>query len=315
MAHKRKWPNLPPYVYPGRWAYEFKPYLGAGVKRPTIRLCPLSAPISQVWDAWEQRQQKEDTGTLNWLLREYLESPEFATKAAKTIAGQKKDARKIINYPRGKELTFGSAQLNKITPGVIRKYLDSRAKDGAAVSGNRERALISKAWSWAWQRDLIRYPNPCQGVSRNPEKARDRYVTDEEYQAVYELAAPAPPYIRPMMEIAYLCRMRKSEILALTEADVLDEGLNTRRLKGSRDSITTWSDRLRMAVKSALNTPRRINRENGYLFADRHGVQIKASAFDSAWQRLRVRVKKQGIKPFTFHDLKAKGVSDFEGDK
>ena len=31
------------------------------------------------------------------------------------------------------------------------------------------------------ERDLIAWTNPCDGVSRNPEHSRDRYVTDDEY--------------------------------------------------------------------------------------------------------------------------------------
>ena len=34
------------------------------------------------------------------------------------------------------------------------------------------------------------------------------------------------------------------------------------------------------------------------------------SAFRSAWRRLQANMKKAGIEPFAFHDLKAKGISD-----
>lgn len=42
------------------------------------------------------------------------------------------------------------------------------------------------------------------------------------------------------------------------------------------------------------------------------GQGIRLSAFKSAWQRL---MNKAACERFTFHDLKAKGVSDFDGDK
>ena len=53
-----------------------------------------------------------------------------------------------------------------------------------------------------------------------------------------------------------------------------------------------------------------------FLLYNSQGEKIKESAIKSAWQRLMHRALKGDLKErFTFHDLKAKGVSDFEGDK
>jgi hypothetical protein len=40
--------------------------------------------------------------------------------------------------------------------------------------------------------------------------------------------------------------------------------------------------------------------------------QYSESGFRSAWRRLPANMKKAGIEPFPFHDLKSKGVSDHE---
>ena len=45
------------------------------------------------------------------------------------------------------------------------------------------------------------------------------------------------------------------------------------------------------------------------------GQQIGREAFKSVWIRLKKKMVLEGIEPFNFHHLKAKGVSDFEGDK
>ena len=48
-----------------------------------------------------------------------------------------------------------------------------------------------------------------------------------------------------------------------------------------------------------------------YLLLDERGNAIKKSSFDSARQRLMQKAKARGLsESFTFHDLKAKGVSD-----
>ena len=115
------------------------------------------------------------------------------------------------------------------------------------------------------------------------------------------------------MELAYLCRMRLSETLHTKVKDITEKGLLTRRLKGSNDAITIWSDRLKGAVDSGLKGQLRV--PDMPVVNDGKGSTIKASAFHTAWQRIMVKIWKQGIKRFTFHDLKAKGVSDFDGDK
>jgi hypothetical protein len=43
--------------------------------------------------------------------------------------------------------------------------------------------------------------NPCRHVKRNPEKPRKRYVTDTEFQAVYDSGSPA---IQAVMMVALL---------------------------------------------------------------------------------------------------------------
>jgi integrase len=140
--------------------------------------------------------------------------------------------------------TFGQIDDERIIPGVIRKYIAPRS---APVAANREVAFLSICFSWAVERDLLK-TNPCKDVRRNSEKPRTRYVTDTEYRAVFELAAPWP-HVQCTMEFAYLCRMRLCEVLDLKQSDLIDAGLHVRRRKGSRDNIITWSPRLDAAVK------------------------------------------------------------------
>lgn len=309
---------LPQNTYRGKSAYEYRPYLGAGKKRPCIRLCSLDAPISTVWQKWEEQQATQNS-TLVWLLTEYKRSREFEfigkrPKSKDTIREHSRIIEALIKYPlKSSSDTFGKVHLKSITKGVIRRYLDKREEDGAPVAGNREKAVISKAWNWALERDLVSIENPCDKVSRNQESSRDRYVTDDEYDKAYALAANAPAYLQPMMEIAYLCRMRRGEILKATRDQVLEDGLDTLRLKGSRDTLTTWSDRLRAAIALANALPAQIS--SIYIIHDKHGQPITNTAFNSAWRRHKHRMKKTGMEPFNFHDLKAKGVSDTEEGK
>lgn len=194
------------------------------------------------------------------------------------------------------ERVFGQMPPEAVRRSHIRKFLDLRAEDGAPVRGNREKALLSHVFTWAMERDLIEaQANPCRGVKRNPERSRTRYVTDEEYKAVYNCA---PERIQVCMELAYLCAMRKSEVLDLMRTDLTPDGITIRRKKDSKDNLVLWSPRLEAAVNRALA----MKPTSMYIIHDKSGMKVKTSSFDTAWQRLKAG--------FTFHDLKAKGVSD-----
>ena len=115
------------------------------------------------------------------------------------------------------------------------------------------------------------------------------------------------------MELAYRCRMRISEILDTKVKDIEKFGLNTRRIKGSNSALTLWSPKLKAAVDAGLKGQLRV--PGMPIVNNGTGSPIRKSTFHTAWQRLMKKAVKQGVQRFTFHDLKAKGVSDFDSDK
>ena len=134
------------------------------------------------------------------------------------------------------------------------------------------------------------------------------------------------------MEIAYLCRMRLSEVLDFTDGDELPEGLHIHRRKGSKDNITEWSPGLENTWKAAkemrnkILTKKRIQAqfkpENRHIFiSERTGDRLVVSSLKTAKSRIdqqaTKKAKELGIEfvHFTFHDLKRKGVTDTTGNK
>jgi hypothetical protein len=100
---------------------------------------------------------------------------------------------------------------------------------------------------------------PTTGVKKLFVKARQHYAEDEDYQFMLKIATASPYWYAPLcMEIAYLCRMRLSEVLDMTDANELPTGLLIKRRKGSRDNITAWNDRLKAAWQTALTTRNQI---------------------------------------------------------
>jgi len=176
--------------------------------------------------------------------------------------------------------------LHRVDKRSIRSYLDTYE---APVAANRHVAILKSAWNWCLERYQIP-DNPCIGVKLNREAPRQRYVTDDEYETVLRMA---PPPIQQYMELAYLLRARWSEVRNLTTSDVTDEYVVLERLKGSEGEHTLLSERLRAAVSDVRADPYICHR-------------YTQSGFSSAWRRLMAKVDK----PFTYHDLKSKGVSD-----
>jgi len=109
-------------------------------------------------------------------------------------------------------------------------------------------------------------------------------------------------YVWPAMEIAYLCRMRLSEVLDLTDSNELPTGLLIKRRKGSRDNITEWNPRLRAAWDHTITTRNRIladrkqphpirAEDRRIIISERTGDKIVLSSLKTAIGRVTVATK------------------------
>ena len=284
--------KLPPYCLSDKYGYRYKPYLGRVLGKikwgPTVFLAPPDATMSDVWKAYEELTSGPKD-TVGWLLNLYRDSERFKELSPKSQKDYSKAIEKLIGAPVG-NIKFGDAKLTQVKKQTVRSYLDAYP---SPVAANRQIAVLKSAWNWTLERYDVP-ANPCLGVRLNREAPRDRYVTDDEMKGAMDLA---PPPIKQMCELAYLLRARYSEVLNLTVDDVSDTHATLIRLKGSEGELCALSDRLRAAVSDVRAYPYICHR-------------YTESGFSSAWRRLMAKVDN----PFTFHDLKAKGISDHENN-
>lgn len=318
---------LPPYCYRTATSISCKPYAGKGAKRKTFRLCDLDASDREIAQRYQALIESLDAshdglshGTLAWMLDRFMKSDQFlVTKKARKpkseayLIEQRRQATQVCSFPVGPNLTLGDIPIREITPGALTKYCDRRAAESAPIAANREVALISVAWNWAISRDYTAVPNPCSHCVRNPENARDHYVTDHEYDIwLRHLIDEGRPHIFAVSEILYLCRMRKVEVLEARKTQVLEDGFDTLRRKGSRSAITEYSPRLTAALEVLQSDER--GRFSPYLVTYL-GKPVTIDGFNKMWDRhQRQCVQRYGIRPFTRHDLKRKGASDSDED-
>lgn len=302
MGRKRKNPAdnwIPSRVYRGRSAWEYHPKGGGN-----IRLCALDAKPSEVLSAYEAAiSESNQRFNMKMLAAMYFQGAHFKSRSPRT--------RKDYERHWGKlEPVFGMAPPDSIRPPHIRKYMDIRGQK-APVQANRERALLHNIFAFAYERGLVQI-NPCQGVKPFQEKARERYVTDAEYQAVYDIA---PPNVKAAMEISYLCGARQGDVLALTRTQLSESGVYIQQGKTGKKQIKEWSSRLRDAIDLGISQPSKI--ESMFVIHTSGGMRYTSSGFKAIWKRVVTSAFEQKLitEKFTFHDLKRKAISDFDGDK
>ncbi len=193
---------------------------------------------------------------------------------------------------------FSEFRLDDVRPKHIAEYLDQR---DAKVAANREIALLSTIYThamrWGWTDT-----NPCDGVVRNPEKPRDRYITDEELE---KLRQAASDQFRCIIDLAYLTAMRRGDILRLTLADVHPDGLHVVHQKTKKRLVYEQTPRLTALIDQIRRLRRRVR--TLFLFATRDGQPYSESGFESIWRRL---VGRAGLVDVHFHDIRAKALTD-----
>lgn len=306
MGRKRtKNPGLPKYVEPKRgWYVWRRDKLGLG---PPIRLVPKDSPMSAVWAAWEDVQEPDRT-TLAALLSAYVESAERSPRTQKDYRAY---VRLISSQKLADGRTLGEIDPDEPTTLFWRHYMDRQSD--TPVAANRRMQFIKAAYAWAFERGRVKAHTP-QPVRLFREKARQRYVTQAEYGVALEVArewaaAGRYPYLWVMMELAYLLRARRSEVTALMRRQVGDGVIRWDRAKGSRGEVTRITPRLKAAIDGGKALESDILSQ---YIVHRKGQRIRKNAFDSAWRRLMNEVEARGVERFTFHDLKAAGISDHE---
>ena len=264
-----------------------------------IKLAPYDAPLSEIWQAYEELEQPK-AHTISWLLSLYLSSPHYLSLAQRTRDDYKGYAVKIRSRRMPNGELFGTLSLSRITKRTIRGYLDTAP---APIQANRQIAFLKSSWSWAEERHPVG-ANPCIGVTMNNENPRDRYVTHEDYELALSYA---PDWLQIAMGLAYYCRARRSEVLALTYDKVTEDGLLIERTKRSLDEITVAQEVLDLVHRSKA-----LPEGSDRIVRNTLGRPVSKGGFDSAWRRMALRM---GDRHFHFHDLKAKGVSDMQGEQ
>ncbi len=228
---------LPNGVYHHGRKFRMRIYVGND-KRPTWHVFKSTTEV-EFFREWSRYLKRKQVVTMSDVFERY-EAQELPKKADDT---QRSD-RTALNFLR---LAFGNLPPEDVKPSQIVAYIDAREKH-AAIRANREIDLLSHIFTKCRHWELVEH-NPAQKLRyRNPEKPRERYVTDVQLWRALRIA---PPLIRYAMYLAVLTGLRRRDILGLTWDNFGPDGLTVTLSKSKRANrspkvlLFEWSPSLR----------------------------------------------------------------------
>jgi len=230
---------------------------------------------------------------------------------------------------------FGHRKVHKVRPKHVRDFLNVQT---GKVHRNRMVMILQSAFrraigDWCIEDDIV---NPCPPVRRHPTRPRDRYVTEVEFE---EFRAVVPASVQIAMDLALLISQRQGDLLALrwdhieyTEPFVLlvkevDEhgseklvpktfygyiNVDQGKSGGKKKLGIAMSEAVVAVLSRAKLLEPQLPRE--YVIHTNLGRRYTKGGFRSLWQKYMRPWRKAhpGVTGWTFHDIRAKAVSDNE---
>jgi hypothetical protein len=204
MPRKSKYPRLRTHTRKGKggqvwtsWWFDMRPD-----GKPDISLGTDYEQALKLWDELAN-QKPRIIGTIQEAFDAWEKEvlPEY--KSLETRKGYTQNLRHL-------RPVFNTATWDAVDFPTLKGYLKKRT---AKVQGNREMALFSIIWRWAYGEGYTTLPWPAAGMERskwkNKEEARTFEVSDALFAAVYSQASPM---LRAAMDIATATGLRLTDV-------------------------------------------------------------------------------------------------------
>lgn len=279
--------------------------------------------------------------TLRYLCQQFHESPKFLSLSSRTRDDYCYCRDVLINQETRVGKPLGDLAVRGFTPALVQRLVDKIAGEGTPSKAAHVLRYLRRVLQWGRNRGIAGLDsNPAQGVEAPTERKQRRLPSGEVMEALIDRAkalgrlhrnepGSCPAYLSIVMELAYLCRLRGIEVVTLTDANELEEGVQTNRRKGSRNNIVRWTPRLRAVWDEAKsqrariwayrNAPIPLNPARRPLIVSSHGTALSKSGLDTAWQRFMARAIEAGVlleeQRYGLHDLKRRGITDTPGTR
>lgn len=294
MGRRRKTNrHLPMRVYPHHGSYRYVPKNGKPVT--LAQLGDYAGMLRALSAVFEDRPPLTTIATI-------MDRYELEVLPGKAASTHKEQSRMLANLRR----SFGAMDARDLRQPHAAQYRDKRGRNAPTVA-NRELELLSHVCAMAVEWGAMDF-NPLKGLRKIRRTPRDRYVTDDEYRFVHELASPM---VRCVLDLALLTGLRRGDIFRIERSNLTDTGIQLRTSKTGAALLFEWSTALRRVVKDALKLPPQVRT---FLVCNRKGEPYTRNGFDAVWARLMRKATDPArdghIERFQFLDLRRKSASD-----
>lgn len=240
--------------------------------------------------------------------------PEFLDRAfAHHRATHKLAANTLAQYRLALDCEKkGSRGLKQVfrqfSPAQVRaKHVMAMVAAGAGTPNmtNRRLSLLRTLFDYAvlWDEAPA---NPCLAVERLTEGRRKRYVTDDEFRAIY---AKAGPRLQVIMDLQYLTGQRIGDVLNLRRKQLTPDGilLSPQKTKHSTgvEMLLKWTPELRAAVERAKTLY-----GNVHALTLLHGRTGKAPDYRTVALQFQKAAEAAGVRDARLNDQRAKAATD-----
>ena len=307
--------DLPKRVHTKNGSYYY--VTAVGKKRKWTKLCRVKEGLPRLYRAIAEltaADTMDDSVTRligDWLVEV---SPTHAKKTQENESYMCREVGKAFFEFRSKE----------VTPPDVVTFL--KAYKAMPRSSNAYRSHIRELMRYAEEKGW-RPPgaNPVNSIRTMPLKARTRYITDSELRrikvgAIYSNAHPTKGFktknrsglmLCALIDMAYLTGQRISDLLSMEWSDVKQNGILFEPAKVADSTgakvLIQWTPKLHNVV-DRLKVLKRADITR-WMFTTQGAQKFTYSGASTAWKRA---VKRAGVRGVTFHDLKAKAITDVD---
>jgi integrase len=252
--------------------------------------------IAKGSDPAAERRKKRKEPTLRELHTEwmiYARTRPEKPKGKRSLDGDKQNFDKHCG-------PLESRRLGSIRKGDIEKLHRAIGEDRGRYAANRVLALLKAMYYYAIEADDIAYSgaNPCCGVQKFTETARDRFLQQGEAEAFFKALNAEEPVFRDFFLVSLLTGARKSNVLSMRWVDV-DLAVGYWRIPQTKAGTPVVVP-LVAPVLAILEKRRQSAYGNDWVFpGHRRGDHLRSPKH--SWERILASAKLTDLRP---HDLR-----------
>lgn len=310
---------LPPYVMQRAGRFYFEPKGELIDKYGGKKSIPLGGTYTEMYMNYASLIQRSSAprqgsfNTMNELIDRYI----LEVTPKKAEEAQEREIRRAAFLKK----VFGEMHPSTVTTLDIYNFIDWRSPT-APVGVNRELSLLSSIFKKGRRWGAVKV-SPMVDIEYNRESPRERYITHDEYTRFRRYAADRNPVVAWYMDFKYITGLRTSDIRALKQSQLTEEGISLRISKTQVNRIIAWTPTLRLVTTKLIEACGRERCDAGgkvlrnkqrseYVLFTREGQPYSADGWRSIFHRLMVGALETGVltERFRDHDIRAKAGSD-----